>query len=177
MTEAGVRAVVAPFTCGSLQADIEPGQFVVVDQFVDRTTGRPDTMFDGAGAQHTAMADPYDEGIRRVLLDAVRANDVAVHDGGTVVVIQGPRFSTRAESRWFSAMGWQVVNMTQYPEAALARELELPYAAVGLVTDFDAGLEGRPDVPHVTMEQVFTFFEANVERVRAVLFKAVADLG
>jgi 5'-methylthioadenosine phosphorylase len=176
MKEVGVEAVLAPFTCGSLQPDIEPGHFVVVDQFVDRTTGRSDTVFDGGGAHHTAMAEPYAPAVRRLLVDAVRANDVTAHDGGTVVVIQGPRFSTRAESRWFSSMGWHVVNMTQYPEAALANELELPYGAVGLVTDFDAGLEDRPDVPHVTMEQVFAFFQANVERVRGVLFRAIADL-
>jgi 5'-methylthioadenosine phosphorylase len=176
MKEAGVGAVLAPFTCGSLQPDIEPGSFVVVDQFVDRTRGRADTIFDGAGANHTAMADPYDARVRGALLEAARACGVVVHDGGTVVVIQGPRFSTRAESRWFSAQGWDVVNMTQYPEAALARELDLPYGAVGLVTDFDAGLEGRPDVPHVTMEQVFAFFEANVARVRDVLFRAAGSL-
>jgi 5'-methylthioadenosine phosphorylase len=176
MREAGVAAVVAPFTCGSLQPQVEPGHFVVVDQFVDRTSGRLDTIFDGAGANHTAMADPYDEDVRKVLVASGRASGVTVHDGGTVVVIQGPRFSTRAESRWFSAMGWDVVNMTQYPEAALARELGLPYAAVGLVTDYDAGLEGRPDVSTVTMEQVFEFFKANVDRVRGVLFKAVKAL-
>ena len=176
MKSLGVGAVVAPFTCGSLQPTIEPGSFVVVDQFVDRTRGRADTIFDGAGANHTAMAEPYDADVRGALVAAATAAGVTVHDGGTVVVIQGPRFSTRAESRWFSAQGWDVVNMTQYPEAALACELELPYGAVGLVTDFDAGLDGRPDVPHVTMEQVFAFFEANVSRVRSVLFNAATAL-
>ena len=176
MKSLGVGAVVAPFTCGSLQPTIEPGSFVVVDQFVDRTRGRADTIFDGAGANHTAMAEPYDADVRGALVAAATAAGVTVHVGGTVVVIQGPRFSTRAESRWFAAQGWDVVNMTQYPEAALACELELPYGAVGLVTDFDAGLDGRPDVQHVTMEQVFAFFEANVSRVRSVLFNAATAL-
>jgi 5'-methylthioadenosine phosphorylase len=115
--------------------------------------------------------------VRRVLAAAGRSRGVRMHDAGTVVVIQGPRFSTRAESRWFSAMGWDVVNMTQYPETALAKELELPYGAVGLVTDYDAGLDGRPDVAHVTMQQVFEVFTANVERVRGLLFEAVAGIG
>jgi 5'-methylthioadenosine phosphorylase len=174
--EAGVRTVLAPFTCGSLQPDIEPGHFVVVDQFVDRTSGRADTFFEGPGPQHATMAEPYDHTVRQALAGAGRERGARIHDAGTVVVIQGPRFSTRAESRWFSAMGWHVVNMTQYPEAALAKELELPYGAIGLVTDYDAGLEGRPDIVHVTMEQVFEVFKANVERVREVLFSAVAAL-
>lgn len=176
LKELGVGAVLAPFTCGSLQPDVEPGHFMVVDQFVDRTSGRADTFFEGPGPQHATMAEPYDPALRRVLADAGRARDVRVHDAGTVVVIQGPRFSTRAESRWFSAMGWHLVNMTQYPEAALAKELELPYGAIGLVTDYDAGLEGRPDIAGVTMAQVFEVFTANVERVRDVLFNAVAAL-
>ena len=139
---------------------------MVVDQFVDRTSGRADTFFDGPGATTRRHGRALRRRVRQALVARRPRPGVTVHDGGTVVVIQGPRFSTRAESRWFSAQGWDVVNMTQYPEAALACELELPYGAVGLVTDYDAGLEGRPDVPHVTMEQVFAFFEANVARVR-----------
>ncbi len=173
MQQAGVGAIFAPCSVGSLQVHLEPGHFVVLDQFVDRTSGRADTFFD-EGANHTTMAHPYDDALSTVLAEAARAEGVTVHEGGTVVVIQGPRFSTMAESRWFSQMGWDVVNMTQYPEAALAKEAGIPYAAVALVTDYDAGLEGRDDIEPVTMDQVFQFFRSNVERVRGVLHRAIA---
>jgi 5'-methylthioadenosine phosphorylase len=97
-----------------------------------------------------------------------------VHDHGTVVVIQGPRFSTKAESRWYRAQGWEVINMTQYPEAFLARELGICYATVALITDYDTGLEGVPGVEPVTQAEVFGFFDANVDRVRRLLFRAIA---
>jgi len=177
MKHAGVKAVFSPCSAGSLQPSIAPGDFVVVDQFVDRTYGRRDTFFDGPGAHHTAMAHPYHPELRQRLIDACRAGGVTVHEHGTVVVINGPRFSTVAESRWFGQMGWSVVNMTQYPEVALCNEAGLPVAGVALVTDYDAGLEDDPTIPHVTMEQVFAFFESNVHRVRDVLFRAVRSLG
>ncbi len=176
MREAGVQALFAPCSAGSLQKDIPPGTFVVVDQFIDRTSGRGDTFFDGAGPQHTPMAHPYDSRLRSLLVEACRAECVDVRDSGTVVVIQGPRFSTMAESRWFGQMGWHVVNMTQYPEAALANELGIPIAGVALVTDYDAGLEGDPSIAPVTQDEVFEFFHSNVERVRKVLFRAIAAL-
>lgn len=176
LKHAGVQAVLAPCSAGSLQAEIPPGDFVVLDQFVDRTHGRPDTFFEGPGAQHTAMAHPYQDELRRRLVDAARACGVTVHERGTVVVINGPRFSTAAESRWFGQMGWSVVNMTQYPEAALCNEADLPIAGVALVTDYDAGLEDDPSVAPVTMEQVFQFFQDNIHRVRQVLFATVASL-
>lgn len=96
-----------------------------------------------------------------------------VHDGGTVVVIQGPRFSTRAESRWFRAMGWDVVNMTQHPEVALCRELGMGYAGMALVTDFDSGVDDVPEVQPVTMEEVFRVLAQNVEVTRRILFRAI----
>jgi 5'-methylthioadenosine phosphorylase len=176
MKHAGVSAVFAPCSAGSLQAGIPPGDFVVLDQFVDRTSSRRDTFFDGPGAHHTAMAHPYHPALRQRLIDACRQCDVNVHEHGTVVVINGPRFSTAAESRWFGQMGWSVVNMTQYPEAALCNEAGLPIAGIALVTDYDAGLEDDPTVPAVTMEQVFEFFQANLHRVRDVLFTAVRSL-
>lgn len=176
LKEAGVGAIVAPCSAGSLQADIEPGHFVVLDQFVDRTRGRHDTYFDGPGATHTSMADAYDPAVRAALIDASRAAGVTVHERGTVVVIQGPRFSSRAESEWFSSMGWHVVNMTQYPEVALANELGVPFGGVALVTDYDAGVRGRDDIAPVTMEEVFAFFRANIGAVRQVLALAVGRL-
>lgn len=173
MRALGVVNVFGPCASGSLQAHVEPGTFVVPDQLVDRTWGRPDTFFDGPLTHHISFADPYDPDLRRIAVEACRAEGVTVHDGGTVVVVQGPRFSTRAESRWYGAQGWEVVNMTQHPEAALCREAGLRYAAIALITDFDAGLEGT-GVPAVTHEQVFAFFESNVETVRRVLFRALA---
>jgi len=178
MRALGVRALIAPFAAGSLQPNLCPGDFVVVDQLVDRTQGRIDTYHDhfADGPQHVSLADPYDADLRRVLLEATHAEGVGTHDGGTVVVINGPRFSTRAESRWFSQMGWDLVNMTQYPEAALAREAGLAYAGLALVTDYDAGLEGDASVEAVSQERVFEMFEANLDRLRAVLERSVGLL-
>jgi 5'-methylthioadenosine phosphorylase len=178
MRDLGVRALLAPFAAGSLQPTIHPGDFVVVDQFVDRTSGRPDTFYDtfDDGPTHVSLADPYDAGLRQELVAAADELAITVHDGGTVVVVQGPRFSTRAESAWCRAQGWHVINMTQYPEAALAREAGIPYAGVALITDYDTGLEGMPGVEPVTQEQVFKFFDDNVDRVRDLLFMAIPRL-
>jgi len=178
MRALGVRAVLAPFAAGSLQPTIHPGDFVVVDQFVDRTSGRVDTFHDSFddGPTHVSLADPYDERLRTTLTQTGRELGITVHDRGTVVVVQGPRFSTRAESAWYRNQGWEVINMTQYPEAALAAEAAIPYAGVALITDYDTGLEGMPGVEPVTQEQVFGFFEDNVHRVRELLFAAIPKL-
>lgn len=169
----GVVNVFGPCASGSLQAHVEPGHFVVPHQLVDRSWGRPDSFFDGPVVHHVAFADPYDEALRQVAVAACRDEDVTVHDAGTVVCVQGPRFSTRAESQWFGSHGWEVINMTQHPEAVLCREAGLRYAAIALITDFDAGLEGT-GVAAVTQEEVFAFFEQNVETVRRVLHRALA---
>ena len=169
----GVRSIVGPCSVGSLQPDIHPGDLVVVDQLVDRTWGRPDTFHDEPPVHHQAFADPYDARLRGALVRAGREIGAPVHDGGTMVVINGPRFSTRAESAWFRAMGWHVVNMTGYPEAVLAAELGVPYATVALVTDHDAGVDGH--VP-VTMETVLAVMRDNVARVRTLLETAVPHL-
>ena len=176
MRELGVRTIVGPCAAGSLQPHVHPGELVVVDQLVDRTWGRPDTFFDGPEVHHVSFADPYDAATRSVLVTASRRLELPVHDGGTMVVVQGPRFSTRAESRWFTSMGWEVINMTGHPEAVLAAELTIPYAAVALITDYDVGLEGVAGVEPVSQEMVFAFFEGNLERVRALLFEAIPSL-
>jgi 5'-methylthioadenosine phosphorylase len=173
MREVGVTRIVGPSACGSLKPELEPGTFVVCDQFVDRTRGREDTFYDGPQTTHVSAADPYCPDLTRVLAEA----DPDVRVGGTVVVIQGPRFSTRAESRWFAAAGWDVVNMTQYPEAWLARELEVCYVNLMLVTDYDVGLEGMPDVPPVSADMAFEVFSQNLDRLRALLFRAVPRIG
>ena len=178
MRTLGVRGLLAPFAAGSLRPDLRPGDLVVVDQLVDRTHGRIDTFHEhfADGPEHVSLADPYDDALRRVLIDAARAEGAVVHEAGTVVVINGPRFSTRAESRWFARMGWDLVNMTQRPEAALAREAGLAYAGLALVTDYDAGLDGDAEATPVTQEQVFAMFEANLARLRAILLHAVGDV-
>jgi 5'-methylthioadenosine phosphorylase len=176
MREVGVRRIVGPCACGSLRPDLHPGDLVVVDQLVDRTNGRADTYFDGGVVGHVGFADPYCPEVGRAVVAAARDEGVTVHEGGTVVVIQGPRFSTRAESQWYRRQGWDVVNMTQYPEAYLARELGLCYTGMALVTDYDTGVEGDEGVAPVRMEDVFAVLRANVERTRAVLFRAIPEL-
>ncbi len=183
MASLGVRALIGPCSVGSLQPEIEPGHFVIVDQIVDRTAGRADTFHDiGAPAgtpgtegsiHHQSFADPYDPALRTTLSNASRRVGASVHESGTMVVIDGPRFSTRAESSWYRQMGWHVVNMTGYPEAVLAAEAGLPYATIGLVTDYDAGVDGHDPV---TMETVFATLQTNIDAVRDVLRLAVADL-
>jgi 5'-methylthioadenosine phosphorylase len=119
------------------------------------------------------FADPYDAGLRAQLVDVARDQGIAVHGGGTVVVVNGPRFSTRAESASFRDAGWHLINMTQCPEAQLAREAGLPFAGVALVTDYDTGLADEPGIEPVTQEQVFTMFELNVGRVRDLLLGVI----
>lgn len=166
----GVRRVLAPSSVGSLQPHVRPGDLVVCDQLVDRTSGRADTFFDGPLPAHVTFADPYCPELAAVMVGAARDAGVPVHETGTVVVIQGPRFSTRAESQWFSSAGWSVVNMTQYPEAALARELGICYSGLALVTDYDAGV-GAAEA--VTMETVFRVLAENIERVKGVILRAI----
>jgi 5'-methylthioadenosine phosphorylase len=170
MRELGVTRILAPCASGSLQPHVKPGDFVVCDQLVDRTYSREQTYFDGPGANHVSFAEPYCTELRDVAIAAGRAEGITVHESGTVVVIQGPRFSTRAESNWYRSAGWEVINMTQYPEAYLARELGICYASIALITDYDVGVEG---IEAVTQEEVFAFFERNVDLVRALLFRAI----
>ena len=124
-----------------------------------------------------SAADPYCADLRATLLAAGSELGLPMHDGGTVVVIEGPRFSTRAESAWFRAMGWDLVNMTAYPEGWLARELGLCYANLSLVTDYDVGVEGAAAQAAVTAQAVLEAFAANIERLRALLTSAVSRIG
>lgn len=174
----GVRQVLAPSAVGGLRAEYGPGTLLVPDQFVDRTSGRVQTFYDGeaadrGGVVHVSLADPYCPQGREAALAAAREHGWEPVDGGTLVVIEGPRFSTRAESRWFARNGWSVVGMTGHPEAALARELALCYTPLCLVTDLDAGVERGEGV---TMAEVFAEFSRNVDRLRTVLFTALENL-
>jgi 5'-methylthioadenosine phosphorylase len=171
----GVREIIAPCSCGSLQGHIHPGDFVVLDQFVDRTRGRKDTYYDGPETHHIGAAEPYCPRLRRTAIAAAAARGITVHETGTMVVIQGPRFSTRAESAWFTREGWDVVGMTQYPEAILARELGLCYTGIALVTDYDTGIaQGRDPV---SIEEVFRVFRANVGKVQELIRAMLPHLG
>ncbi|MFA6048755.1 MAG: S-methyl-5'-thioadenosine phosphorylase [Candidatus Micrarchaeia archaeon] len=172
--ELGVTRVIGPAAAGSLDADIKPGEFVVCDQFVDRTWGRKDTFYDSKPVTHVSSAEPYCPQLRKLAVDAAKKCGIPVHNHGTVVVIQGPRFSTKAESRWFSRNGWQVINMTQYPEAVLARELEMCYVNVSLITDYDAGLEGH--VAPVTAEEVVKTFNANNDKLKKMLLELIPKI-
>lgn len=160
----GVRRIFAPCAVGSLTTELPPGTVVVPDQLVDRTRGRDDTYFDTAGV-HVEFADPYCPVLR-----AVATGLPETVDGGTMVVIQGPRFSTRAESRWFAAAGFTLVNMTGYPEAVLARELEMCYAAIALVTDLDAGIDVGAGV---RITDVFAEFQKNIEPFKKLVHTAI----
>jgi 5'-methylthioadenosine phosphorylase len=160
----GVRRIFGPCAVGSLTPELGPGAMVVPDQLVDRTWGRKDTYFD-TGAVHVAFADPYCPTLR-----AAAADLPGVVGRGTMVVIQGPRFSTRAESRWFAGQGFTLVNMTGYPEALLARELEMCYAAIALVTDLDAGIDAGTAVSAV---DVFAEFERNLVPFKKLVHEAI----
>ena len=168
----GVRQVLAPCAVGGLRPSLGPGSLVVPDQLVDRTSGRAQT-FHETGAVHVPFADPYCPTGRRTTVALAVAAGWPVTDGGTMVVVEGPRFSTRAESQWFAAQGWSVVNMTGHPEAVLARELALCYTAIALVTDLDAGIEGGSAV---TQAEVFRVFGENTDRLRTLLFDVLPAL-
>jgi 5'-methylthioadenosine phosphorylase len=173
MKELGVQRVLGPNASGSLQRHIEPGHFVVCDQLVDRTRSRPHTFYDGPSTTHISFADPYCPVVRSVAIDRARELGITIHDRGTAVVIEGPRFSTRAESTWFSSEGWDVIGMTGYPESVLARELELCYANISLITDYDVGVEGTPPV---TNEEVIRVFNENNAKLRELLFAMIPAL-
>ena len=177
MREVGVTRILGPAACGSLKPELEPGTFVICDQFVDRTQARESTFYDGPQTTHVSAADPFCADLGGVIAASAEELDIPLVRGGTVVVIQGPRFSTRAESRWFAASGFDVINMTQYPECWLARELELCYTNIALVTDYDVGLEGMPQVEPVSADVALAGFRDNLERLRALLFHAIPRIG
>ena len=171
----GVRRVLAPCAVGSLRADVGPGSLVVPDQVVDFTRGRPSTFHVSYPdwPVHATFADPYCPDLRGAALTSARTAGWEAVDGGAMVVIEGPRFSTRAESRFFAAQGWLLVNMTGMPEAVLCRELGLCYAALALVTDLDAGVSAGEGV---SVDDVMAEFARSTDRLRSVLLDAVTTL-
>jgi 5'-methylthioadenosine phosphorylase len=173
LKDAGVTRVFGPCAVGSLRREIEPRTMVVCDQAIDFTRGRTDTFYDGPQTTHVAFADPYCPTLREVLVKSAASRSIEHRDGGTMVVIEGPRFSTRAESQMFAQLGADVIGMTQFPEVILARELELCYGTVALVTDYDVGVD---DIPMVTHEEVLKVFGENVDTLRDLLFAAIPEV-
>lgn len=174
MKKIGVQKVICPCAAGSLQKHIEPGHFVICDQFINKTWGRPDTFFEGPEVKHISPADPYCPELSKIAVESAKENDIMVHPTGTILVIQGPRFSTKAESKYYTNQGWEVINMTQYPEAYLVKEMDMDVCNISLITDYDAGLEG--DCEPVTMEEVLKVFNENNEKLRALLFTMIEKI-
>ena len=169
----GVRQILAPCAVGSLTSGAGPGTIVVPDQLLDRTSGRAGTFHDGPTPTHVSFADPYCQAGRSAVLATAARHGLGVAEGGTLVVVEGPRFSTRAESRFYAASGGSLINMTALPEAVLARELAVCYTGIALVTDFDAGVDAATAV---TQDGVFRIFEANLARLRDLLVRVVPRL-
>ena len=176
LKQLGVKRIIASAAVGSLDPEYKPGELALFDQFVNMTHGRDDTFYHEAPVTHISSAEPYCPEMRAVAYKEARDLGIAVHNGGTVVVINGPRFSTKAESRMFSRQGFNMINMTQYPEAHLALEQEICYLGIGMVTDFDSGLEGRDDIKPVTMEEVNRIFASNVGKVKELINRTVPAL-
>lgn len=167
LKEAGVDRIISPTAAGSLVKECEPGHLVVSDQLVDRTWGRPSTFYEGPRTVHVSFADPYCPELRPLAVASGRAAGATVHERGTMVVVQGPRFSTRAESKWFAGLGWEVIGMTQAPEAVLARELEICFVNIAVITDYDVGVEG--DIPPVSHAAVIERFRATLGTLKDVV--------
>jgi 5'-methylthioadenosine phosphorylase len=173
--ELGCSSVICPCAAGSLQEEYAPGHFAIADQWVDRTNGtRQDTFFEGPEVQHISPAIPYTQSLRELAVEAAKDNDITVHDGGTIVIINGPRFSTQAESKWFHEMGWQIINMTQYPEAYLVKEAGMDVVNISLITDYDSGVHtGTEPVSH---EAVLEVFNQNLDNLRKLLFTLIEKI-
>lgn len=177
LKDSGCTHVVASTACGSLREEIGRGDFVVLDQFIDFTRRREVTVFDdfSDGMHHVGMSEPFDATLRGILVAEARRLGIKTHAAGTVVTIEGPRFSTRAESRMFRAWGADVINMSTAPECIVANELGLPYAAVAMATDYDCW---KADEAPVSWQAVLEIFRSNAERMTSLLaatVRAVAD--
>ncbi len=171
MRSLGVQAIISPCAAGSLQIHVQPGDFVVCDQFVDRTNSRKDTFYDGPIVTHISPADTYDATLRKLAIETIREHGITCHETGTVVVIQGPRFSTKSESKWFHDAGWEVINMTQYPEAYLCRELGMGVVNISLITDYDSGVHAGAEA--VNAHNVLEVFKSNSEKIKKVVLDLI----
>src|SRR5574344_1267079 len=171
MKSIGCTRVISPCAAGSLQKHVEPGHFVICDQFVDWTDNRKSTFFDGPIVTHVSAANPYCPELKQLAIDTAKELNINVHESGTVVVVNGPRFSTKSESKFFTSQGWEVINMTQYPEAYLVKELDMCPLNISLITDHDAGLDG--EVQPVSHSDVIKVFNDNNEKLKSLLFNLI----
>ena len=162
----GVERIIAPSAVGSLRKEIQPGDFVLCDQFIDQTKRREDTFFDGPKVAHIEMAYPFCPELRGLAAAQAKKLNLKAHPRGTVVVIEGPRFSTLADSLRFSQMGADLINMTQYPEIVLAAELGICYLNISLVTDYDAGIYAEGKIKPVSIGQVLGNFRKNTDTLK-----------
>ncbi len=174
MKEIGCKRVISPCAAGSLQKHVKPGDIVFCDQYVDWTKGRLDTYFDGSDIKHVSAAEPYCPQLRQVAIDCAKKLGYEYHSKGTVVVIQGPRFNTKSESAFFTNQGWEVINMTQYPEVHLVKELNMCPLNISLITDYDAGLVN--DCEPVSHEAVMKVFADNISKLQKLLFSIVENI-
>ena len=170
----GITRVISPCAAGSLQKHIKPGDFVICDQYVDWTDNRKNTFIEGPECIHPSAADPYCPELRQIAAQQAEQLGIPVHKTGTVVVVNGPRFSTKAESKFFTQQGWEVINMTQYPEVHLVMETGMCPLTIALITDYDAGLIGN--VPPVTHQQVEAVFKSNIDRLKKLLVSIAANI-
>ena len=170
LKEEGCTHILAVTACGSLREKIQPGHFVFPDQFIDRTTKRISTYFDGPDVQHVSMGDPFSTELRNCLVRASDQLGFAYHDGGTVVTIEGPRFSTKAESVMFRSWGCDIINMSTVPEIVLARELDLQYQSIAMSTDYDCWHESEEEV---TMKMIYAVMEKNVNNVKKLIEQVI----
>ncbi len=171
----GVRQVVGLSIGGSLRENIKPGDVVVLDQFVNLTWGRDEFIREDGSFLHLPMATPYCDTVRTALQESFHSSGKTIHPAGTVAVIQGPRFSTIAESRWLMKNGWDVVNMTQYPECYFARELGMCYAAAIAITDYDVGIHSSLNMSSRNMGRVLEVFRGNVLAMKNAALELVAN--
>ena len=172
--ELGVDRIIAPSAVGSLKKEIKPGEFLVPDQFVNFT--RRDDTFYNDETVHIASHEPYCPELREMLITAAKEMQLPVHNKGTVVVINGPRFASHAESHMFRALGFDIINMTQYPECVLAREQEICYANISIVTDYDTGVKDDTAIKPVSIEEVLRVFKENNEKIKQLIFNLVPKI-
>ncbi len=189
LRQLGVETIIAPTAVGSLKPQIKPGDFVLPDQFINATHCRADTFFDGASSEaaknetksifhkvaHISTAEPYCPYLQKIASQSCQTIQIPFHPNGTVVIVEGPRFSTKAESLFWSQYA-DIINMTQYPEAALARELEMCYLNISLVTDYDAGLKDQTDIPPVSAQEVSRIFQQNNKKVKALILEIIKNI-
>lgn len=174
MKSIGCERVISPCAAGSLQKHVAPGDFVICDQFVDWTDGRKSTVFEGPVVTHPSAAETYCPELRALAVKTANDLGIKVHDGGTVVVINGPRFSTKSESKFFTNQGWEVINMTAFPEAYLVKEMDMCPLNISLITDYDAGLVG--DVAPVSHHEVIQVFNGNLDKIKSLLFTMIENI-